>query len=123
MIQRLRTLERLLVCQRAQVLIGPIAEAFIDAWQQALDQDVDPPDELDLVQAVAAEGVPVLALSPLESYLDQCRRDRRVPHPGRIVQVLVHGFAESRLRFARTCACPDHLPLAPSRLGDGGAAR
>ncbi len=113
MTQRLRTLERLLVCQRAQVLVGPVADAFVDAWQYALDHGATPPDELDLVQAVAAQGVPVLALTPLVSYLDQCRRDRRVPDPGRIVQLLVHGFAESRLRFAHSCACLAHRPLAP----------
>ena len=78
---RLRALERALVCQRAYVLVEPVAMDFIDAWEQAMDAQAPLPDELDLVRAVATQGVPILTLTPLTSYLAQCRRGqlRRLP--------------------------------------------
>lgn len=105
MTRRPRALERLLVCQRLQVIVGPLADDFADAWQRALDDGSPLPDELDLAQAAVARGVPILALNPLSALLQQCRRDRRAPDPGRLVETLVHGFAESRLRSPHACSC------------------
>ncbi len=100
---RIRALERALVCQRAQVLIEPVAMDFIDAWEQALDGETPLPDELDLIGAVGAKRVPILTLGPLQSYLEQCRRDRRVPDLDRVVETIVHGYLQTRLKTRCRC--------------------
>ena len=107
----LRAIERQLVCQRMQVLAMPIAENFVETWEQALENGDRLPDELDLVQALAKEEVPLLTATPLFSYLNQCKRDRTTPDPGRMVLTIVHGFAEMRLSKNKHCRCPAKMPL------------
>ena len=76
---RLRTMERQLACQRAQVIITPIAEDFAEAWEHAFDEDVRPPDAIDFFGAMAKAGVGTIVATPLVSYLDGCLSDRRIP--------------------------------------------
>ena len=103
---RLRVLERALVCQRGQVIVGHIAEDFVEEWAEALDNDARLPDPIDLAQQVVKHGVPVLTVTPLTSYLTQCQRDNHIPDPERITQAIVHGFLE--MRFKQRCACGYH---------------
>ena len=109
MLTRLHPLERQLACQRAQIIVEPIAEAFAETWQQALDDDDPLPDELDLVRAAVAQGVPVLAPISVFSYLRQCEKDRRVLDIDRLIETIVHGFAEIRQRD-HNCSRVSRLP-------------
>jgi hypothetical protein len=113
MMHRLRTIERQLACQRAQVTVMPIAETFVDAWEHALDQTIALPDELDLIHAVVKAGVPVLVATPLLSYLDACRKYRGIPEPGRITLAIVHGYAETRFPPLDRCHCLANRPISP----------
>ena len=105
MTSRLRALERLLACQRAQVIVTPIAEDFVEAWEHAIYEDLPLPDTLDLLQAIVAARVLPLAAGAVANYVDYCRLDHDVPVLERIVEAIVHGFARSRLLPGRRCRC------------------
>ena len=108
-------LERYLVCQLAQVTLFPIVEDYVDCWREAMESGNELPDMLDIIEAAAAEGVPVLTIASLQPYLRQCLRSGRVPDPARIVTAIVHGFAE--VRFAQgACRCPARQPLGEARI-------
>ena len=110
------TLERYLVCQLAQVTLYPIVEDYVDRWRDAMEAGGELPDMLDIVEAAAAEDVPILTLASLQPYLRQCARRGRLPDPARIVTAIVHGFAEVRFVRDRTCRCPARQPLAETRI-------
>ena len=103
--QRLQALERALVCQRAYVVTEPLAADFIDAWETAVYYGTPKPDEHDLIRAVIKKRVPVLALTPLTSYISQCRKDDRTPDLDRVTETIVHGYAQMRLDPTHHCRC------------------
>ncbi len=105
------SMERYLVCLLAQVTLYPIAEDYVNRWLDARDDGRPLPDVLELVEAAAEEDIPVLTIAALEPYLRQCARSDRVPEPARIVTAIVHGFAEVRFAFGKTCSCPARQPL------------
>ena len=137
----LRSLERQLVCQRQQVIITPIAEAFCEAWEQtAAGESFDPRAQddpyqplpalpvrvaqttladIDLLRAVTDAGALILAAGPIVAYLAECRRDNRIPDPRRIVLAIVHGFGETRVKTTgKTCRCIAKVPLVPLLKND-----
>ncbi|MDE2838035.1 MAG: hypothetical protein OXL97_11095 [Chloroflexota bacterium] len=109
-------LERYLVCQLAQVTLFPIVEDYIDRWSDAMESGNPLPDTLDLVEAAAAEDVPILTIASVDPYLRQCARTGRVPDPARVMTAIVHGFAEVRFVRDRACRCPARQPLAEARI-------
>ena len=60
------TLERYLVCQLAQVTLYPIVEDYVDRWRDAMEAGGELPDMLDIVEAAAAEDVPILTIASLQ---------------------------------------------------------
>ena len=132
----LRSMERELACQRQQVIIEPIAEAFCDAWEQTAAGEIFAPRyqpdpyqplpeitvrvaqttlaDIDLLRAVTEAGALILAPGPVTHYLAQCRRDKRTPDPRRIVLAIVHGFGETRVtKPGKTCRCLAKVLLVP----------
>lgn len=112
MMSRIRSLERQLACQRAQVIVSPIAEDFVEAWELSLEAGKPPADTLELIQVVVAKGIAVLAAGPLVTYLDRCRLDGEVPTPEYIVEAIVHGYALSKRVIQKPCRCL--IPQTPS---------
>ena len=103
----LRSIERTLVCQRAQAVALPLAVDFVERWELALSRDEPTPDPIDFVLAVARADIPVIRSNPVLHYIEQCERDNRVPDVDRMVMALVHGFAQSRLSsIGKLCRCP-----------------
>jgi hypothetical protein len=116
MIQHLRALERQLVCLRAQVLLEPVTEGFAEVWERAMAEGAPLPDDLDLVHAALAQGVPTLRPNPPSYYLQGCKQDRSTPEPHRLVELIVHGYALSRLLLdtgEARCKCIAHQLLVP----------
>ena len=113
--QRLRALERLLVCQRDQVLLAPLVESFVDAWQQALAQAIEPPKGIDLLRRAAVLGVRPLAATPVVAHVDECQREGTIPDPQRLIEAIVHGFSEMHLAGAQPCHCIAKRPLSQPR--------
>ena len=103
---RLRALERVFACQRGEVIIEPIVEIFVEKWADALDSGNPLPDPIDLAQQVIKHGVPVLTVTPLNSYLAQCKRDDSIQDQDRITQTIIHGYLE--IRGKRKCGCGYH---------------
>ena len=108
---RTRALERALVCQLAQVKLEPIVEEFVDRWIDARELGQPTPDTLDLVQAAAEDEVPILSISALDRYLQDCKSRKEIPNERRAIEALVHGFAEVRGPQGKTCKCPARQPL------------
>ena len=114
--QRIRALERLFACQRAQVILAPLADQFVGEWRRAVDNGESPPDILELVLAAAAKGLAIPYAPPLFGYVSQCRRAHRVPSSPRIVHSFVHGMGERRNPFtSQSCKCIAHADLRPPR--------
>ena len=109
-------LERYLVCQLAQVTLVPIVQDYVDRWRDAMESGAPLPDVLEIVEAAAAEDVPILTIASLDPYLRGCARRGRVPDPARVVTAIVHGFAEVRFAQGRTCRCPARQPLEEPRI-------
>lgn len=103
---RLRALERTFACQRGEVIVEPIVEIFVEEWADALDSGNPLPDPIALAQKVIKHGVPVLTVTPLNSYLAQCKRDDRIPDLERVTQTIIHGFLEMRMK--KKCDCGYH---------------
>ena len=91
---RLRALERTLVYERAIVVVEPLADTFIDAWIDATDGFAPYPDELELIHAIVKRGIPILTMTPLTCYLEQCRVDGRIPNVNRVTETIVNGHHE-----------------------------
>ena len=109
-------LERYLVCQLAQVNLFPIVEDYIDRWRDATENGNPLPDVLEIVEAAAAQDVPILTIASVDPYLRQCARSNRVPDPARVVTAIVHGFAEVRFFGRKVCGCPARQLLEDPRV-------
>ena len=104
---QVRALERQLACQLAQAKLEPIVEDFVDRWMDANDLGQPRPDMLDLVQAAAEEEIPILTINVLDQYLQRCERKKELPDERRLIEAIVHGFAQVRSRGEwETCKCP-----------------
>ena len=108
----LKAIEKALVCLAAQITLEPIANDYVESWKEciALGRPFIAPEELAAVAEAA--GVPVLTDLSLYAYLDQCAGDRRIPDPRRIIECIVHGYAEDRFNTGR-CSCPARKILIP----------
>ncbi len=108
----LRSIERALICLTSQVILEPIANDYVELWKECIElgRPFVAPEELAAVAEAA--GVPVLTDIPLYAYLDQCIDDRRIPDPQRIIECIVHGYAEEHFNTGR-CSCPARRTLIP----------
>ena len=114
--QRLRALERLLACQRAEFILTPIVDDFIDVWRQAVADRVPRPEVYDLVAAAAAEGLAIPYAPTLFRYVTRCDDNGRVPARNRIIHSFLHGLGEQHNLFApRPCACLARVNLMPPK--------
>ena len=111
----LRSLERQLLCQRAQVRTASVASDYLDCWEVALSNGEPTPDPFDFLRAVARAGVPILRGNPVVSYLERCDDDQTLPEINRIVEAVVHGFAPTRIAHAnKPSPGPRHHPTTRS---------
>ena len=108
----LRSIERYLICQVAQVALLPIAEDYVERWKRALRRREPLPDVTDIFSAAAAVRIPTLAPGPLVRYIGRCGVNDAVPDPGSIVKAFLHGRAANDLT-TKTCRCP--RPRAPNQ--------
>ena len=108
----LRSLERYLACQVAQIALRPIAEDYVERWKLSLQQGRPLPDLDEIIEAAAAVRVPTLSDGPLIDYIYQCADDNRIPDSNRIAQAVVHSYPENNLMsYGKTCRCPAQKPL------------
>ena len=108
-----RPLERQLACLVAQAALEPIVDDYVDRWRAAVEQGNLPPDFFELVRAATAQRVPILNISALVSHIEQCADNDRVPDSRRIIQAIVHGYAQRDYftNHDKTCRCPARMPL------------
>ena len=110
-------LSRRFACLRAQIELMPAAEAYVEQWKDAMERRGLLPEYTDYFREAAyAVRVPILDEGPYAAYLEGCADDWRLPDPARIVQTIVHAYAEQHLWFDKRCGCPARqLLLSPVR--------
>ena len=108
-----RPLERRLACLVAQSALAPIADDYVDPWRAAVEQSGPPPDVFELVRDATAQRVPVLNAGALLAHIDRCAGNDRIPDSRRIIQAIVHGYAQRDYftNHSKTCRCPARMPL------------
>ena len=108
-----RPLERRLACLVAQSALEPIVDDYVDRWRAAVEQGDPPPDVFDLLRAATAQRVPMLNAGAIVSHIEQCADSDRVPDSRRIIQAIVHGYAQRDYftNHDKTCRCPARMPL------------
>ena len=108
-----RPLERRLACLVAQSSLAPIADDYVDRWRAAVEQGDPPPDVFDLLRAATAQRVSMLNAGAIVSLIEQCADNDRVPDSRRIIQAIVHGYAQRDYftNHDKTCRCPARMPL------------
>ncbi len=117
-----RLLERRLACLVAQSALEPIVLDYVDRWCAAVEQGCPPPDVFELVRAATAQRVPVLNAGAIVSLIDQCAGNDRVPDPRRIIQAIVHGYANATTSPTTTRpaaappACPSSSTTPPTTM-------
>ena len=118
----LRSLERYLACQVAQVALKPIAEDYVERWKLAHERVQPYPSLNEIIEAAAAVRVPTLAEGPLIDYIYNCADYNLTPDPARIVMAVVHGYAEDNLLIHdEPCRCPVKMTLGGPQRPPGRA--
>ncbi len=92
----LRSIERYLIVQILQIRLQPVADNFAQRCAHAIDNNKPFPDIIDLIQNAVAARVPVLAIAPVDNYLQNCQRKREYPDPDTIVHNIVFGLSLAR---------------------------
>ena len=106
----LRSMERELACQRQQVIIEPIAEAFCDAREQTAAGEIfDPRYQPDPYQPL-----PEITVRVAQTTLADIDLLRAVTEAGALILAIVDGFGETRVtKPGKTCRCLAKVPLVP----------
>lgn len=117
----MNSLARYYACIRAQIELMPAAEAYVEEWRKAMEKRGLLPDYEDYFRdAACAARVPILDDGPYIAYLEGCADDYRLPDPARIVQAIVHAYAETHLWFDKRCGCPARQMLLSPVQEEGG---
>ena len=86
---RLRALERKLARELAELTVEEHANELADQWQDAVENDREPPGALDFVQGLIRDRVYLPWMSRAIEYLTGCYYGKTIPDPRRLVQTLL----------------------------------
>ena len=86
---KLRSLERKLVLERAEQRVGFHVDRLVQDWDLAAAQEKPRPDPLEFIKDLLNEGIYLPTYPRALNYLDECRREERLPEARRLMQILV----------------------------------
>ena len=89
MIATLRTLERRLVHERAQITVTQVVDRFLHDWDHALSEDIAPPDSLGFFKALTDAGFYLPTSPGAQGYLDRCRSEATLPDRAHLLRMLL----------------------------------
>ena len=89
MYARLRALERKLIHELYEIAVEEHANNLANEWQEAVENDREPPGALDFVQGLIREGFYLPKMSRAIEYLTECYYGKTLPNPGRLFQILL----------------------------------
>ena len=87
----LRSLERRLVRERAEIAVSEVVDRFLLRWDHALTGGSSPPDPLVLFKALVEAGFYWPTTHGALQYLDQCRHVASLPDRHRLLWILLPG--------------------------------
>jgi hypothetical protein len=86
---RLRSLERSLVRERAEIGVAQVVARYLRSWEQALSRGESPPDALYLVSTLIVTGFYLPTFHSALQYLAQCQRVASPPDRGALLRILL----------------------------------
>ena len=90
---RIRALERKLVHELYEIAVEEAADELADQWQEAVENDREPPGALDFVQGLIRKGFYLPKMSRAIEYLTKCYYDKSIPDTLRLVQTLLPWYS------------------------------
>ena len=100
--QRIRALERRLARQITELKVETVVEEFVDEYPDPDDpenEDVPPPDSLDIIERLTAARVFLPTFSHAIGYLDHCRIERIMPRSKHIINRLLPRLARTQPQY------------------------
>lgn len=85
----LRSLERRLVRERAELAVSEVADRFLLRWDHALTGGSSPPDPLVLFKALVDAGFYWPTTHGALRYLDHCQHRDSLPDRHRLLRILL----------------------------------
>ena len=95
MYARLRALERKLIHELYELAVEEHANDLADEWQEAVENDREPPGALDFVQGLIREGFYLPKMSRAIEYLTGCYYGKTLPDPERLAQILLPWYTST----------------------------
>ena len=89
MTNRLRSLERRLVRERAEIGVAEVVNRLLRSWDEALDQGSSPPEPLAFFKALADAGFYLPTRHRALQYLDQCLQAASLPDRDQLLRMLL----------------------------------
>ena len=86
---QLRRMERRLTLERAQVQCAQLTGQLIERWTWAAANGQPLPDPLQFIRRVTLSGFYLPSGAQAANYLDDCRRDCRIPEESRLLRILL----------------------------------
>jgi len=86
--QTLRTLERVLVRERAELHARAVMDKFLPRWSEAVAGGLYADFELEFARQLGACGLHLTVPHAVE-YLVRCRTDGSEPDPARLLRILL----------------------------------
>ena len=86
---RLRSLERKLVLERAEVLLEGRVHNLALEWDAAKYFGRSPPEPMDFILDIINQGFFLRSNIKALSYLEECKREGKVPEERRLSQILL----------------------------------
>ena len=87
---RLRNLERKLVMERAELQIDLLVEQLVRRWDYAVYQGWSTPDSMEFIEQLLDAGFYLLnANMSTIRYIEECRREDKIPEQKRLLQILL----------------------------------
>ena len=91
------SLMRKFATELAVYKLRPVADEYRDQWQEFVDEKKLPPAPSRLFKKLLGKDFLSRSFPSVNNYLEDCRQNRRLPHPNEILRRLVPKSAASGL--------------------------
>ncbi len=86
---RLRALERMLVLERAEVQVEALVSRLVQRWYWFTLEGWPLPDSMEFIDQLFDAGFYLRANLKAISYLEECKREGKVPEERRLCRILL----------------------------------
>lgn len=86
---RLRALERMLVLERAEVQVEALVSRLVQRWSWYAYECWPLPDSMEFIDQLFDAGFYLRANLKVISYLEECKREEKIPEERRMCQILL----------------------------------